>query len=103
LARGAFSWREGERVDHARRRFRDPLASVPTSSRAAVFGEARREHLVVTEEAFGQALAAWTFEDKVDAGRLAKGTSNGLVAGVWTREAIAEVAGRQFDTWIVKW
>jgi aldehyde dehydrogenase (NAD+) len=40
------------------------------------------------EEVFGPVLVATPFEDEVEAVRLANGTPYGLVAGVWTRDAM---------------
>jgi aldehyde dehydrogenase (NAD+) len=40
------------------------------------------------EEVFGPVLVATPFADEAEAVRLANGTAYGLVAGVWTRDAV---------------
>jgi aldehyde dehydrogenase (NAD+) len=55
--------------------------------RPVMFGDAPRGHAIVQEEVFGPVLAALPFDDDADAIRLANGTSFGLVASVWTRDA----------------
>jgi aldehyde dehydrogenase (NAD+) len=47
-----------------------------------------QESTLAQEEVFGPVLVATPFEDETEAVRLANGTPYGLVAGVWTRDAM---------------
>ncbi|HEY8383264.1 MAG TPA: aldehyde dehydrogenase family protein [Microvirga sp.] len=54
----------------------------------AFFAPVPHDHLLSQEEIFGPVLVATPFQDEADAIRLANGTPFGLVAGVWTRDAL---------------
>ncbi len=54
------------------------------------------ESVLSQEEVFGPVLVATPFDDEADAIRLANGTAYGLVAGIWTRDAMRATAGRAF-------
>jgi len=52
------------------------------------FAPVPHESILSQEEVFGPVLVATPFDDEADAVRLANGTAYGLVAGVWTRDAM---------------
>ncbi|WP_439651742.1 aldehyde dehydrogenase family protein [Microvirga puerhi] len=54
----------------------------------AFFAPVPHESVLSQEEVFGPVLVATPFEDEAEAVRLANGTAYGLVAGVWTRDAM---------------
>ncbi|MCB8819874.1 aldehyde dehydrogenase family protein [Microvirga rosea] len=54
----------------------------------AFFAPVPHQSILSQEEVFGPVLVATPFEDEAEAVRLANGTAYGLVAGVWTRDAM---------------
>jgi aldehyde dehydrogenase (NAD+) len=52
------------------------------------FAPVPHDNLLSQEEVFGPVLVATPFDDEADAIRLANGTAYGLVAGVWTGDAM---------------
>ncbi len=54
----------------------------------AFFAPVPHESALSQEEVFGPVLVATPFDDEAEAVRLANGTAYGLVAGVWTRDAM---------------
>jgi aldehyde dehydrogenase (NAD+) len=54
----------------------------------ACFAPVPHESVLTQEEIFGPVLVATPFENEADAIRLANGTPFGLVAGIWTRDAM---------------
>jgi aldehyde dehydrogenase (NAD+) len=54
----------------------------------AFFAPVPHDHALSQEEVFGPVLVATPFVDEAEAIRLANGTAYGLVAGIWSRDAI---------------
>jgi aldehyde dehydrogenase (NAD+) len=54
----------------------------------AFFAPVPRDSALSQEEVFGPVLVATPFADEAEAVRLANGTAYGLVAGVWSRDAL---------------
>jgi aldehyde dehydrogenase (NAD+) len=52
------------------------------------FAPVPHDSVLSREEVFGPVLVATPFEDEAEAIRLANGTAYGLVAGIWTRDAM---------------
>ena len=67
-----------------------------------IFGEVKPEMKIAQEEIFGPVLCCLRVDSEAEAIEIANGTSYGLAAGVWTRDAAkAQAIGRQLKAGVV--